>query len=100
MEIDGDQIDVPDSDANLKEFGNMEEACAGRFLRFIRSVRVNAAPTGSSPLRSAYLRWWPKLAARLLAGGRLRDAGLADRRFFGFELWAQYLTTGAVCRGG
>ena len=47
MAIDGVQIDVPDSDANLKEFGNTKEARAGRFLSFMRSVWVNAVPTQS-----------------------------------------------------
>lgn len=96
MAIDGVQIDVPDSDANLKEFGKYE---GGTRRPFPQIHTVGLGECGTHAVVDAALGTIydgeRKLAARLLSAVVPGMLVLADRGFFSFELWAQYLTTGA-----
>lgn len=95
MAIDGVQIDVPDSDANLKEFGKYE---GGTRRPFPQIHAVGLGECGTHAVVAAVLGTIydgeRKLAARLLAAVSPGMLVLADRGFFSFELWAQYLATG------
>jgi len=95
MAIDGVQIDVPDSDANLKEFGK----CEGGTRRPFPQVHVvGLGECGTHAVVAAVVGTIydgeRKLAAGLLAAVSPGMLVLADRGFFSFELWAQYLVTG------
>lgn len=96
MAIDGVQIDVPDSDANMKEFG---KADGGTRRPFPQIHAVGLGECGTHAVVAAALGTIydgeRKLAARLLSAVVPGMLVLADRGFFSFELWAQYLTTGA-----
>lgn len=96
MAIDGVQIDVPDSEANLKEFGKYE---GGTRRPFPQVHAVGLGECGTHAVVAAALGTIydgeRKLAARLLSAVVPGMLVLADRGFFSFELWAQYLVTGA-----
>lgn len=96
MAIDGVQIDVPDSDANMKEFGKAE---GGTRRPFPPIHAVGLGECGTHAVVTAALGTIydgeQKLAARLLSTVVPGMLLLADRGFFSFELWSQYLTTGA-----
>ena len=95
MAIDGVQIDVPDSDANLKEFGKYE---GGTRRPFPQVHVVGLGECGTHAVVAAIIGTIydgeRKLAAGLLAAVSPGMLVLADRGFFSFELWAQYLVTG------
>jgi hypothetical protein len=95
MAIDGVQIDVPDSDANLKEFGKYE---GGTRRPFPQVHVVGLGESGTDAVVAAVVGTIydgeRKLAAGLLAAVSPGMLVLADRGFFSFELWAQYLVTG------
>lgn len=96
MAIDGVQIDIPDSDANLKEFGKYEGGTRRPFPQ-IHAVGLGECGTHAvvaTTLGTIY-DGERTLATRLLAAVRPGMLVLADRGFFSFELWAQYLVTGA-----
>src|SRR5918997_129635 len=96
MAIDAVQIDVPDSATNLKEFGKYE---GGTRRPFPQIHAVGLGECGTHAVVAAALGTIydgeRKLAARLLSAVLPGMLVLADRGFFSFELWAQYLTTGA-----
>lgn len=95
MAIDGVQIDVPDSDANLKEFGKYE---GGTRRPFPQIHAVGLGECGTHAVVAAALGTIydgeRKLAARLLSAVTPGMLVLADRGFFSFDLWTQYLATG------
>src|SRR5690349_19993954 len=94
MAIDGVQIDVPDSEANLKEFGKYQ---GGTRRPFPQVHAVGLGECGTHAVVAAALGTIydgeRKLAARLLSAVVPGMLVLADRGFFSFELWAQYLVT-------
>jgi Insertion element 4 transposase N-terminal/Transposase DDE domain len=95
MAIDGVQIDVPDSDANLKEFGKYEGGTRRPFPQ-VHVVGLGECSTHAvvAAVVGTIYDGERKLAAGLLAAVSPGMLVLADRGFFSFELWAQYLVTG------
>ena len=96
MAIDGVQINVPDSDANLTEFGKAEGGTRRPFPH-IHAIGLGECGTHAvvaTALGTIY-DGERKLAARLLHAVLPGMLVLADRGFFSFELWAQYLATRA-----
>ena len=96
MAIDGVQIDVPDSEANLAEFGKAQDGTRRPFPQ-IRAIGLGECGTHAvvaAALGTIY-DGERKLAQKLLAAVQPGMLILADRGFFSFELWAHYLTTGA-----
>jgi hypothetical protein len=96
MAIDGVQIDVPDSDANLKEFGKYEGGTRRPFPQ-IHAVGLGECGTHAlvaSALGTIY-DGERTLAGRLVGAVQPDMLVLADRGFFSFELWQQFLVTGA-----
>lgn len=95
MAIDGVQIDMPASPANLKEFGNPDDDTHRPFPQ-IRAVGLGECGTHAvvaAALGTIY-DGERTLAAKLLSALGSGMLVLADRGFFSFELWAQYLATG------
>jgi hypothetical protein len=95
MAIDGVQIDMPASPANLKEFGNSDDDTQRPFPQ-IRAVGLGECGTHAvlaAALGTIY-DGERALAATLLGALGPGMLVLADRGFFSFELWAQYLATG------
>jgi hypothetical protein len=96
MAIDGVNIDVPDTPENLTEFGKAKDGTRRPFPQ-IRSVGLGECGTHAllaAELGTIYT------GERDLAQGLLHAVEpdmlvLADRGFFSFELWQQYMTTGA-----
>lgn len=96
MAIDGVQIDMPDSPANLEEFGKPEGGTRRPFPQ-IRAVGLGECGTHAviaAALGSIH-DGERALAAKLIGALTSGMLVLADRGFFSFELWAQYLATGA-----
>jgi hypothetical protein len=87
---------VPDSDANPKEFGKYE---GGTRRPFPQIHAVGLGECGTHAVVAAALgtiyEGERKLATKLLSAVTPGMLVLADRGFFSFELWAQYLVTGA-----
>jgi hypothetical protein len=85
-----------DSEANLKEFGKYE---GGTRRPFPQIHAVGLGECGTHAVVAATLgtiyEGERKLAAKLLSAVVPGMLVLADRGFFSFELWAQYLVTGA-----
>lgn len=96
MAIDGVQIDVPDTPENLEEFGKVTDATRRPFPQ-IRSVGLGES--GTHALMAAELgtiyTGERDLAAGLLHAVEPDMLVLADRGFFSFELWQQFMATGA-----
>ena len=96
MAIDGVQIDMPDSPANLTEFG---KAVGGTRRPFPQIRAVGLGECGTHAVVAAALGTIydgeRTLARRLLGALSSEMLVLADRGFFSFELWAHYLATGA-----
>jgi hypothetical protein len=97
MAIDGVQIDVPDTAENLAVFGKARDGTRRPFPQ-IRSVGLGEC--GTHALLAAQLGTIydgeRELAAGLLSAVEPGMLVLADRGFFSFELWAQYMATGAA----
>jgi transposase IS4-like protein/DDE family transposase len=96
MAIDGVQIDVPDTAANLQAFGKYQDGTRRPFPQ-VRAVGLGECGTHAivaAQLGTIY-QGERELAAGLLGALTPGMLVLADRGFFGFELWQQYLVTGA-----
>ena len=97
MAIDGVQIDIPDSDENLAEFGKYEGGTRRPFPQ-IHAVSLGECGTHAvvaTALGTIY-QGERKLAVDLLPAVEPDMLILADRGYFSFDLWQQYLVTGAA----
>jgi len=95
--IDGVQIDVPDTPANLGEFGKYRDGTRRPFPQ----VRViGLGESGTHAVVAARIGTIydgeRELAKDLLPAVEADMLVLADRGFFSFELWQQYMVTGAA----
>jgi Insertion element 4 transposase N-terminal/Transposase DDE domain len=97
MAIDGVQIDVPDTPENLAAFGKYRDGTRRPFPQ-IRSVGLGEC--GTHALVAAQFGGIHDgeraLAAGLLGAVEPDMLVIADRGFFSFELWQQYLLTRAA----
>lgn len=97
VSIDGSSLHVQDSEANDRAFGrpqNAGRAAAYPMIRFLMLIENGTR----IPLAAAMDRWSTgetTLARRVI--GRLAKGMLclADRRFYGYELWMEAVATGA-----
>jgi Insertion element 4 transposase N-terminal/Transposase DDE domain len=97
MAIDGVQIDVPDTPENLEAFGKYRDGTRRPFPQ-VRIVGLGEAGTHAvlaARIGTIY-DGERELAADLLPAIEPDMLVLADRGFFSFELWQQYLVTGAA----
>lgn len=97
MAIDGVQIDIPDTEANLKEWGKYEGGTRRPFPQ-IHAVGLGECGTHAvvaTALGSIY-DGERTLAQQLMGSITPNMLILADRGYFSFELWQQYLVTGAA----
>jgi hypothetical protein len=96
MAIDGVQIDVPDSPANLAEFGKYE---GGTRRPYPQIHAVGLGECGTHAILAAehgtIYDGERKLAAALLGALTPQMLVLADRGYYAFDLWQQYMATGA-----
>jgi len=97
MAIDGVMIDVPDTAAN---FAHYDKAQGGTRRPFPQVRAVGLCEVGSHALIAAELGTIHQ-GERALAGTLTGAIGpdmlvLADRGFFSFDLWRDYLATGAA----
>lgn len=96
MAIDAVQIDVPDSVANLKEFGKYE---GGTRRPFPQIHAVGLGECGTHAVVAARLGTIydgeRKLAVALLGAVTSDMLIIADRGYFAFDLWQQFMVTGA-----
>jgi hypothetical protein len=97
MAIDGVMIDVPDTAANLAHY---DKAQGGTRRPFPQVRAVGLCEVGTHALIAAELGTIHQ-GERALAGTLTSTIGpdmlvLADRGFFSFELWRDYLATGAA----
>jgi hypothetical protein len=96
MAIDGVRIDVPDSAANLAEFGKYE---GGTRRPFPQLHAVGLGECGTHAVIAAELgtiyNGERKLAGQLVGALMPDMLVLADRGYFSFELWQQFMVTGA-----
>jgi len=96
MAIDGVKIDIPDTPANIEEFGRP----AGVTRRPFPQVQViGLAECGTHAVIAAEIGT-VHVGEREIAGklaGALQPGMLliADRGFFSFQLWAEFMATGA-----
>lgn len=96
MAIDGVRIDIPDTDANLKEWGKCQGGTRRPFPQ-IHAVGLGECGTHAvvaTALGSIY-DGERTLARQLVSSVAPDMLVLADRGYFSFELWQQYLVTGA-----
>ena len=96
MAIDGVKIDIPDTPANIQEFGRPAGVTRRPFpqlqvigLAECGTHAVIAAETGTVSVGEREIA--EKLAHALEPGMLL----MADRGFYSFQLWGEFLTTGA-----
>ena len=96
MAIDGVKIDIPDTPANIQEFGRPAGVTRRPFpqlqvigLAECGTHAVIAAETGTVSVGEREIA--EKLAHALEPGMLL----MADRGFYSFQLWAEFLSTGA-----
>lgn len=97
MAIDGVNIDVPDTPENLAAFGKAKDGTRRPFPQ-IRSVGLGECGTHAliaAELGTIYTGE-RELAEGLLPAVTPDMLVLADRGFFSFELWQQYMATGAA----
>lgn len=96
MAIDGVRIDVPDSAANLAAFGKYE---GGTRRPFPQLHAVGLGECGTHAVVAAELGTIydgeRKLAGQLVGALTPDMLVLADRGYFSFELWQQFMVTGA-----
>jgi hypothetical protein len=97
MAIDAVQIDIPDSPANLKEFGKYE---GGTRRPFPQIHAVGLGECGTHAVVAAELGTIydgeRKLALALLGLVEPDMLILADRGYYAFDLWQQFMVTGAA----
>ena len=97
MAIDGFTLDVPDTPENVDEFGRSSNGSQQSAFAQVRVVALGEC--GSHAVIGAALGGCrtgeQALAERVV--GRLESTMLviADRNFYGFDLWRQYRATGA-----
>src|SRR4051794_4690199 len=97
MAIDGVVLDVQDTPANLAEFG---KSGSGKSLSPFPQVRVvGLAECGTHAMVAAAFDSWKvyerELLGRILTGFEDGMLVLADRGFFGYDVWRQAAATGA-----
>jgi hypothetical protein len=96
MAMDGVRIDVPDSAANLAEFGKYE---GGTRRPFPQIHAVGLGECGTHAVVAAELGTIydgeRKLAGQLVGALTPDMLVLADRGYFSFQLWQQFMVTGA-----
>jgi hypothetical protein len=96
MAIDAVQVDVPDSPANLAEFGKYEGGTRRPFPQ-IHAVGLGECGTHAvvaSTLGTIY-DGQRKLALALLGSVTPDMLIIADRGYYAFDLWQQFMVTGA-----
>jgi hypothetical protein len=97
MAIDGAQIDMPDTEENLEGFGKYQ---GGTRRPYPQIHLVGLAECGSHAIIAAELgtiyEGERTLAAGLTSSITTDMLVLADRGFYSFELWQQYMVTGAA----
>lgn len=96
MAIDGVVLDVPDTPANLKEFG---KSGGGKWVSPFPQVRiVGLAECGTHAIVAAAFDSWSvherELALRVLDEFDEGQLVLADRGFYSYDLWRQAAATG------
>ncbi|MBP2329512.1 hypothetical protein JOF56_009897 [Kibdelosporangium banguiense] len=97
MAIDGVQIDIPDTDVNLKEWGKYEGGTRRPFPQ-VHAVGLGECGTHAviaTALGTIY-DGERKLAEQLVGSVTPDMLVLADRGYFSFQLWQHYLVTGAA----
>jgi len=97
VSLDGSSLDVADEKANEDAFGRpgaSRGSSAYPQIRFVSLVENGTHVLFGSQM-GAYGSSEIPLAKAVLAGLRKGMLCLADRQFFGFELWKQARTTGA-----
>lgn len=96
MAIDAVQIDVPDSSANFAEFGKYQ---GGTRRPFPQIHAVGLGECGTHAVVAAELGTIydgeRKLALALLGSVQRDMMIVADRGYYAFDLWQQFLVTGA-----
>jgi len=97
MAIDGVQIDVPDTPANVAAFGKATGGTRRPYPQ-IRSVGLGECGTHAViAAATAGLHTGERELAEALTGAVERDMlVLADRGFFSFATWTEYMITGAA----
>jgi hypothetical protein len=98
LAIDGFDVDLPDSDANVAEFGY---AGSGQNRSAFPKARVVAlAECGTHAFLAAEIDAWSAgektLAGRLYPRLRPDELLTADRNFYSFEAWSSAVRTGAA----
>jgi hypothetical protein len=97
MAIDGFMLDVPDTDENVEEFGRLDTGPKASAFPQVRVLTLSEC--GSHASVAASFGPCRKDERALLTGviGAFEPDTLviADRNFYGFELWQQALDTGA-----
>jgi len=99
MAVDGVVLDVPDTPANVAEFGKRPSGVAGVTAPFPQ-VRVLAlGECGTHAIVAAAIGGWQEyerdLVQQILPDLEPRMLVLADRGFYSYQLWAQAAATGA-----
>lgn len=96
MAVDGVQIDIPDTSANLAVF---ERAQGGTRRPFPQVRAVGLGECGTHAVVATAIgtirNGERELATRILSAMRQDMLVIADRGFFSFELWRQCMITGA-----
>ena len=97
MAVDGVVLDVPDTPANLAEFG---KSGRGKSLSPFPQVRaVGLAECGTHAMVAAAFDSWKvyerDLLGRILNSFEVGMLVLADRGFFSYDLWKEAAATGA-----
>jgi hypothetical protein len=99
VSIDGTCLDVADTPANEAEFGRPESGRGAKVAAFPQVRLVGLGECGTHALLKVktgpYQSGEQTLAADLLGGLGPGMLCLADRLFYGFELWKQASATGA-----
>lgn len=96
MAIDAVQVDIPDSEANLAEFGKYEGGTRRPFPQ-IHAVGLGECGTHAvlaSALGTIY-DGERKLALSLLESVTSDMLIIADRGYYAYDLWQQFMVTGA-----
>lgn len=97
MALDGVMIDVPDTEANLASYGKYE---GGTRRPFPQTRTVGLTECGTHAVVAAELgtiyQGERELAGKLTERVSNEMLVLADRGFYSYELWRQFLATGAA----
>ncbi len=97
MALDGVMVDVPDTDANLAAYGKYE---GGTRRPFPQTRTVGLSECGTHALVAAELgtiyQGERELASKLRARVSPDMLIIADRGFYSYELWREFLGTGAA----